>query len=139
MVQVFQGLSIACLVLGVVFLVTSVILFLALDVVALLGELSGKNAAKQVQVIREQSKKAAVARQIFEGGALRERSGALQKTDKIETVEATVPLSMTWQQKSVEDEEPTTVLTDEEATTVLSDIQILDNVAGIHTEEVIDI
>lgn len=149
MALAFQILSIVSLALGVAFLITAIILFFALDVVALIGEVSGKTAERQVQAIREQSKKTAnrrrddskssferssnqVARQLYDGNALRDKSGALtgRMKDNNDIVEATMPLAAAaWSESktdSLEDGEATTVLLnniDDEATTILSDME----------------
>lgn len=54
--DIYQSISIGAFVLAAVFLIIAIILFLAFDIPSVLGELSGKTAAKQVAEIRAANK-----------------------------------------------------------------------------------
>lgn len=60
--ELYQNISIVAFVLAAIFLIIAVILFFVFDIPAVLGELSGKTAAKQVAEIRAANKNAVAKR-----------------------------------------------------------------------------
>lgn len=60
--ELYQNISIVAFVLAAIFFIVAVILFFVLDIPAVLGELSGKTAAKQVAEIRAANKNAVAKR-----------------------------------------------------------------------------
>ena len=60
--ELYQNISTVAFVLAAIFLLVAVILFFILDIPAVLGELSGKTAAKQVAEIRAANKNAVAKR-----------------------------------------------------------------------------
>lgn len=138
---IFQTLSYIAFGIAGVFLIISIILFIKFDVVALIGELSGRTAEKQVQAIREQNRSGVSRnREIFlntESNIVENDIGQRKELKE----EGTVVLG------EVECEEGTVVLaettkeaTTEEATTVLSQettLVMLEDEIEIHTSETI--
>lgn len=60
--ELYQNISMVAFVLAAIFFIVAVILFFVLDIPAVLGELSGKTAAKQVAEIRAANKNAVAKR-----------------------------------------------------------------------------
>lgn len=54
-IELLQNLSIACFALASILLIISVILFFALDVRKLIGDITGSNARKAIETIRQQN------------------------------------------------------------------------------------
>lgn len=132
-----------CFVLAIIFTIISVVMFFAFDVISMIGELSGMNAKKQVNEIREQRRRlygsqqnridsrkssAEVARKIYDAGSSQWQEKISQETMFME--EETILL-----------EEETMLLT-EERTFILgteNGLHICDQIMEVHTEEYIDI
>lgn len=67
--ELYQNISIVAFVLAAIFLIIAVILFFVFDIPAVLGELSGKTAAKQVAEIRAANKNVVAKRRTVSASA----------------------------------------------------------------------
>lgn len=118
----FQIMSIIGFVCMAVFLIAAAVMFFMFDILAIIGELSGKTAAKQVAQIREQSKRPTSRQRTINGYEnMLANNGKTTETLKKEKKPiipgwtSTQPLS----KKSVEVEEGTVLL--DEGTALLSE------------------
>lgn len=157
--ELYQNISIVAFVLAAIFLLVAVILFFTFDIPAVLGELSGKTAAKQVAEIRAANKNAVAKRrkvstsasttQRATGKLKQNKTNQLTKinqTNKIDETELLQPET----EMLVEDTtllSPETTLLNEE-TTLLSPettllgaeevvFEMLQDIEVVHTKEII--
>lgn len=106
--NIFQTLSIVGFSCMAVFLVIAIILFFVFDIPAVLGELSGKTAAKKVAEIREQNRKPVTKRHTVNG------YDALLRTQEAEADNRTEPLEQGTVMQKPEGKMPETVPLDPE-------------------------
>lgn len=148
--QVYGIISISSLILSGLMLFVSIFLFFQLRIKSVIGELSGKTAAKQVEEIRRQNRAVKKRASVLMGDGKQEMSAELQQIRKVYAQspnETTIPGTT-----GLSSDMATTVLNetvvlqnerDEAATTLLQEVQedeeyvILDEVMEIHTQEVI--
>lgn len=126
--SIYQIISVAGFVLSAVFLVVAVILFFAFDVPAIIGELSGRTAAKQVAEIREKNRKVVSKRQMVE------HIGVPVVVEKQKEVsEETVLLNEETAQLS----EETTLLSDNKGEMVEDYFEIVQSLEELHTNIIV--
>ncbi|MEE1100688.1 MAG: hypothetical protein U0K86_04310 [Agathobacter sp.] len=114
-----------CFLLALVFLCMSIILFFLLDILSIVREMTGKNAKKQVDEIREQRRR------------LRERQ---KNVTDFKPSSVAVARKIYEEKKEVLEEE--TVLLEEETTILLSEknrLVVYEEIMEIHTDESIEI
>lgn len=126
--SIYQMISIAGLLLAAVFLVVAVILFFAFDIPALIGELSGKTAAKQVAEIREKNRKAVSKRQMMEHIGL---PVVVEKQKEVS--EETVLLNEETEQLS----EETTLLSENKEEHIEDYFEIVQSLEELHTNIIV--
>ncbi len=122
--EFFQIVSIIAFAMAIIFLVLAIILFFKLDIPAVIGELSGKTAAKQVAEIREQARIQALKRRPVSEYREPEEASSPQYTD-IQVVEEQTVLLV----------EETMLLGETEELKTTDGFQIITDVVMIHTDK----
>ena len=114
--EFFQIVSVIAFTMAIIFLVLAIILFFKLDIPAVIGELSGKTAAKQVAEIREQARIQSLKRRPV--------------SEYRESDEVTLQTSTLQNTKIQMSEEQTVLLTEE--TMLLGETEELKTTDGFH-------
>lgn len=106
--ELYQNISTVAFVLAAIFFIVAVILFFVLDIPAVLGELSGKTAAKQVAEIRAANKNAVAKRRTVSTSA-----STTQRTTSKLTQNTTNQLGKTGQMRKTNTIDETELLSPE--------------------------
>lgn len=122
--EIFQIVSVIAFIMAIIFLVLAIILFFKLDIPAVIGELSGKTAAKQVAEIREQARIQSLRRRPISEYREPEEASSPQYTDIQVVEEQTVLLA-----------EETMLLGETEELKTTDGFQIVMDVVMIHTDK----
>lgn len=119
--SIFQTISIVGFVMAGILVIIAVICFLKFDIPAVIGELSGKTAEKQVKEIREATKKAVAKRSI-----------------QVENSKPNMMVTESLNETEVLIETPETVLLEEETTLLQNKetvFELIQDTQEVHTSE----
>lgn len=126
--EILQYVSIGLFIAAAIFLLVSVALFFGLNIPAVIGELSGRRAKREIEDIRNKNEKTSSTPNNKNGGHITRKIAADGQTDN----EAYVPANFATQKIA------TNRLKEEAATTVLNDATTVLNTPGYGETTVLD-